>query len=178
MGAKRHIPLATEARIALLPATVTAPATAPAGVSLPPIIAGRIPRRVMPHRLVLWLALSAPLDLRLSLYRAGESAPFLTEDFACATATQVCIGKNAFVRLNDLQPAGPLPVNELLEYDLRLTAADGGDGARRGEPLFLRSVLRCCRVGLDCGWVDRRVACATRTSPAPAGTAPAGYPVH
>ena len=99
---------------------------------LPAIIAGPIPRRVTPNRIVLWLALSAPLDLRLELYRAGDSAPLLSQALPNATAAQVRIGKHAFVRLIDLQPAEPLPADELLEYDLRVTAADGPPGAGEG----------------------------------------------
>ncbi|WP_462328939.1 alkaline phosphatase D family protein [Thiohalocapsa halophila] len=106
--------------------------TAPAA-ALPPIIAGPIARRVTSSRLVLWLALSAPLDLRLYLYRAGEAAPLLTADFPSATAEQVRLGRHAFVRLIDLQPAEPLPVDELLEYDLRVTPAD--DQGSPGELL-------------------------------------------
>jgi len=94
---------------------------------LPPIIAGPILRRVTPNRLVLWLALSAPLDLRLHLYRAGDGAPLLTADFPSATA-QVRIGTHAFVRLIELRPAEPLPVDELLEYDLRVITPDGERG--------------------------------------------------
>ncbi|WP_295541462.1 alkaline phosphatase D family protein [uncultured Thiohalocapsa sp.] len=95
---------------------------------LPPIIAGPIPRRIGPDRIVLWLALSAPLDLRLCIYRAGDGAPLLAADSPAATATQVRVGTHAFVRLIDLQPPAPLPVDELLEYDLRVTTAHGEQG--------------------------------------------------
>ena len=85
-------------------------------------------RRVTPERLVIWLVLSEPVDLRLDLYRAGAAKPFLTEDFPGATAAQVRIGEHAFVRLLDLKPAEPLPADELLEYDLRVMAAGGEQG--------------------------------------------------
>lgn len=92
---------------------------------LPPVIAGPIPRRVTPDRLVLWLALSEPLDLQLCLYRAGVAAPFLTQDFPAGRTEVVRIGAHAYVRLIDLQPDWPLPADVLLEYDLRVTTSDG-----------------------------------------------------
>ena len=92
---------------------------------IPPIIAGPIPRRVTPHRLVFWLVLRASLDLRLSLYRAGEAEPFLDLELPANSATQVRIGRSAFVRLLDVSLGHALPTDLLLEYDLRLSLPDG-----------------------------------------------------
>ncbi len=117
--------LTGHARIAAVRLTALQAAT---NTPLPPIIAGPIPRRVTPSRLVLWLVLTEPLDLRIALYRAGHQAPLLSADLPAATAHQVRVGVHAFVRLIDLQPARPLPTDEQLEYDLRAVTADGEQG--------------------------------------------------
>ena len=100
---------------------------------------------------MLWLALSAPLDLRLYLYRAGEATLLLTADFPSATAEQVRLGQHAFVRLIDLQPTAPLPVDELLEYDLRVTPADA-----EGSPGELLTKLWLYGTSAPLNWLTRR----------------------
>lgn len=64
--------------------------------------------------------LTEPLDLRRCPYRAGDAEPFLTADCPGNAPAQERIGRHALVPLIDLQPAEPLPVDALLEYDLRV----------------------------------------------------------
>lgn len=102
--------------------------------SLAPILAGPILRRLTPRRLVIWLASSEPLDLRLCLYDRGSQTPFLTREFQGQQLQHLRIGERAFVQLIDLRPEQPLPVDRILEYDLFQLGAQGERGLRELLP--------------------------------------------
>jgi hypothetical protein len=99
-----------------------------AAPELPDVLAGPILRRLTPQRLVLWLAASRPLTLRLQLFEEpGEPA---TRDIELTAEHRrvLAFGAHAHVHLIDiaLQPA--LPEGCVIGYDLLI----GGTGA--GQP--------------------------------------------
>lgn len=94
---------------------------------LPDIIAGPILRRLTEDRLVLWMAASRPLEVRLCLYRHGDGQCLFSGDAALFSPEPVKIGKQAYIYLIDYKPDIPFPENELLEYDLLI---DSGEGER------------------------------------------------
>jgi hypothetical protein len=68
------------------------------------------------------------MALRLSLFRQGEGEPFLDEKFDGDSMRRIRIGDRAFIQLIELNPPVPLPVDEVLEYDLRLDTPQGERG--------------------------------------------------
>ncbi|WP_343230581.1 hypothetical protein [Salinicola acroporae] len=81
---------------------------------LPDILAGPILRRAAPRRLVLWLAASRPLELRLTLLSAAAS---WTYPLASAT-TRLEVGSHAHLHLIDLELDSALPQDVRIAYDL------------------------------------------------------------
>ncbi len=96
--------------------------------SLSPIIAGPILRRTTPRQVVIWLATSEPIELHACLFRRGEDTPFLSVQIGTDSLQRIRIGERAFVQLIDLRPTEPLPVEVVLEYDLRLETPQGDAG--------------------------------------------------
>ncbi|WP_227370231.1 alkaline phosphatase family protein [Halomonas sp. M20] len=92
---------------------------------LPDVLAGPILRRVETRRLVLWLAATRPLTLRLVLH------PDHLEPRSIALDKTLCrcvpIGRHAYVHLIDVALDTPLPQDVVTGYDLRIAQSDGGD---------------------------------------------------
>lgn len=87
-------------------------------VQLVEIIAGPILRRVTRDRLVLWLATSKPVDIRLCLYRHEDGQCFFSGDISEFSPQPVQIGAQAYIYLIDYKAKEPFPEEVLLEYDL------------------------------------------------------------
>ena len=86
----------------------------------PLVLAGPILRLVTPQRLVLWLALSRPVRVRLDLDGAAiESRRFLLEPGAPG-CRQLSAGTRLHYLLIDVALAGPLPTERWIGYDLAL----------------------------------------------------------
>ena len=85
--------------------------------SLPPILAGPILRRLTKERMVLWLATSRPLDITLCIYHHQQKTCLFQGSVADFSPAPIRIGEHAYIYLIDYQPADPLPVEELLEYE-------------------------------------------------------------
>ncbi len=80
------------------------------------VIAGPVLRRVEPERLVIWLMMTEPLDLRLTLSCDGELLQSCELD-----AQQVWtlrLGEHCWLRLIDFRPDTALPQQRLIHYDL------------------------------------------------------------
>jgi hypothetical protein len=92
---------------------------------LPLIVAGPILRRLTPDQVVLWLVTSRAIEAHIRLFIEGKtvfSMPIKASD-QC-----VRVGKRAFIYLLDCRPDEPLPVETLVEYDLRIATQDGEMG--------------------------------------------------
>ncbi|MGP9498557.1 alkaline phosphatase D family protein [Halomonas sp. AOP43-D1-4] len=90
--------------------------------ALPDVLVGPLLRRISPTRLVLWLVATRPLDMSLVLFPGGsnEQRFHLNDHHQCLP-----IGRHAFIHLIDLRLPQALPIDERIEYDLRLQAATG-----------------------------------------------------
>ncbi len=93
-------------------------------ISVPPVLAGPILRRATPSRVALWLALSAPANVRVTL-SVGSEVIFNTElnaDSECYTLLKV--GAKLNYMLLDLSLAEPLPEDCWISYQVDLKFAD------------------------------------------------------
>ncbi len=87
-------------------------------MSLPAILAGPILRRVTPTEVVIWLCTSRPLEPTPALYLAGNDEPLAEQVPDPTRHRRIRIGEHAFVHLLRWSPADPLPLDQLVEYDL------------------------------------------------------------
>ncbi|MCQ4312177.1 alkaline phosphatase family protein [Pseudomonas stutzeri] len=120
-------------------------AVSQAPLSLPPVLAGPLLRRLEADRLVLWLVGSEPLKLRLELHPDGEAPR--TRSLEGDACRYLRIGTAAWLHLIDVHLDSPLPCDQLIEYDLLIIRNDSEqrvadwapqliyDGARR--PAFV-----------------------------------------
>ena len=115
---------------------------------LPEVLAGPMLRRTTRDEVCVWLATSVPAAVAVEVGRAGPSG--LDEVLARADAVSVTYGPHLHVHLARARPAEPLPVGELLAYDVMLEtvagdpaaadtagAGEGGAGPRRLADLGL-----------------------------------------
>ena len=77
---------------------------------------------------MIWLATAQPIEFQVCLYRQGSELPFLVEPIDGDSAQRIRIGKWAFVQLIDLRIKEPLPVEVVLEYELRVETPQGEMG--------------------------------------------------
>ena len=82
---------------------------------LPEVLAGPLLRRLEPHRLLFWLVASKPLSLELKLYPPEHPSRSIGLEPFCKVLP---IGAHAFIYLIDVTLAEPLPVDQLIGYDL------------------------------------------------------------
>ena len=101
--------------------------------ALPPVLAGPLLRRLEPTRLVLWLVGSRALALTLRLQGVGDIR------LDAGQCTVIAVGAHAYVHLIDVQLEGPLPHDELIEYDVLVEGAGIADWA----PHLLYGAARC-----------------------------------
>lgn len=104
------------------------PSPAPSNTyaSLPLVLAGPLLRRLEAGRLVLWLVASEPLSLRLMLQPEGEAPVSLAVEGKCSR--QLRMGTSAWLHLIDLHLDSPLPVDQMIEYDVLIQR----DGQQQG----------------------------------------------
>lgn len=88
-------------------------------ISLPPVLAGPLLRRLEPTRVVLWLVGSRELSLTLRLQGVGD-IPLDSEK-----CTVIAVGRHAFVHLIDVQLESALPCDTFIDYDLLIYDAIG-----------------------------------------------------
>lgn len=88
--------------------------------TLPPVLAGPLLRRVEPGRLVFWLVASRPLALALVLQSAAHALQRVIQldETRCQ---RLLIGRYAVLHLVDVALDEALPVDCLIEYDLRIS---------------------------------------------------------
>src|SRR5690606_41688108 len=94
--------------------------------TLPPVLAGPLLRRVEPGRLVFWLVASRPLALALVL-QSGAHALQRVIQLDETRCQRLPIGRYAVLHLVDVALDEALPVDCLIEYDLRIS----GEGDRQ-----------------------------------------------
>src|SRR5690606_28679964 len=94
--------------------------------TLPPVLAGPLLRRVEPGRLVFWLVASRPLVLALVL-QSGAHAQQRVIQLDGTGCQRLPIGRYAVLHLVDVTLDEALPVDCLIEYDLRIS----GEGLDR-----------------------------------------------
>ncbi|WP_199911565.1 metallophosphoesterase family protein [Dongshaea marina] len=89
---------------------------------IPLLIAGPIIRRTSPSQLCLWLVTAKPCTPRLEIFLANRDAPTMTLDHQ-----QLPVGEHAYIQLLNYQfdEATPLPEDERIEYDLKLSHDSG-----------------------------------------------------
>ena len=88
--------------------------------TLPPVLAGPLLRRVEPGRLVFWLVASRPLVLALVL-QSGAHAQQRVIQLDETRCQRLPIGRYAVLHLVDVTLDEALPVDCLIEYDLRIS---------------------------------------------------------
>ncbi|WP_375122659.1 alkaline phosphatase D family protein [Pseudomonas sp. LW8] len=88
-------------------------------ISLPPVLAGPLLRRLEPTRVVLWLVGSRELSLTLRLQGVGD-IPLDSQK-----CTVIAVGRHAFVHLIDVQLESALPCDTFIAYDLLIDDAIG-----------------------------------------------------
>lgn len=89
--------------------------------ALPDILAGPLLRRLEPTRLVLWLAASRPLRLRLCLQPDGAEERLVDLQAYCR---QLPVGRHAVLHLIDLPLEQTLPCDVRIDYDLLIEQPD------------------------------------------------------
>jgi len=92
--------------------------------TLPAVLAGPLLRRLEPQRLVLWLAASRPLPLRLQLSHAchdGHDRLEYTLELDDSRCQRLPIGHHAWLHLIDIRLEEALPFDSLIQYDLQIT---------------------------------------------------------
>ncbi|WP_106477637.1 alkaline phosphatase D family protein [Phytohalomonas tamaricis] len=87
--------------------------------TLPDVLAGPLLRRLMPDRIVLWLAGSKPLTLRLSLFDADDQ-PFFDQTLDASHCRTLPVGKYAFTHLIDISLDCALKEDAVFGYDLAI----------------------------------------------------------
>ena len=92
--------------------------------TLPPVLAGPLLRRVAADRLVLWLVASRPLQLSLVVESAAHGLQ-LVVPLEGETCQQLSFGRDAVLHLIDVPLQESLPVDCLIEYDLRIDGQSG-----------------------------------------------------
>lgn len=115
--------------------------------TLPDVLAGPLLRRLEPTRLVLWLVGSRELTLTLRLPLLGDIA------LDASRCQVIAVGTHAFIHLIDVPLDTALPQDQVIDYDLLITQADGTSspiaewaphllyGAAAGPNFVLRSRL-------------------------------------
>jgi hypothetical protein len=103
----------------------------PLSTELPAILAGPVLRRLSPDRILIWLVTSQPLVMTLSVQPEGgsHSRHGLSDGDAEAGKGRgqiLSIGRHAHVQLLDYALPQPLPVDQLISYDL-LWTDDAGE---------------------------------------------------
>lgn len=88
---------------------------------LPAVIAGPLLRRLESTRLLFWLVTSKPLSLELRLYPQEQKPRRIGLEPFCQALP---IGAHAFVYLIDVPLDEPLPVDQVIGYDLLVGAAE------------------------------------------------------
>lgn len=86
---------------------------------LPLVLAGPVLRRLEPQRLAIWLVAAEPLHAQF----------VCTASEAQVDCQVVAVGKQAFIHLLDIHFSGPLPCNQLLDYDLLINGRGIADWA-------------------------------------------------
>ncbi|MFJ4197283.1 alkaline phosphatase D family protein [Pseudomonas sp. NPDC089534] len=81
-------------------------------LTLPPVLAGPLLRRLEPSRMVMWLVGTRPLSLTLRLEGVGDIPLDGTK------CTVVPVGTRAFIHLIDVALEEPLPCDTRIGYDL------------------------------------------------------------
>ncbi|PKH77324.1 hypothetical protein CXF97_25455 [Pseudomonas sp. Choline-02u-1] len=81
-------------------------------ISLPPVLAGPLLRRLEPTRVVLWLVATRELSLTLRLQGVGDIP------LDAQKCTVIAVGRHAFVHLIDVQLESALPCDTRIDYDL------------------------------------------------------------
>jgi hypothetical protein len=93
-------------------------------LSLPPVLAGPILRRVTPNKVALWLALSAPAEVRVSLV-VGDEVIFNQELNPNSQGyTLLSVGAKLHYLLVDLSITEPLPEDVWISYQVELNFAE------------------------------------------------------
>ncbi|RUR29019.1 alkaline phosphatase D family protein [Vreelandella nanhaiensis] len=90
--------------------------------TLPDVLVGPLLRRISPTRLVMWLVATRPLIMSLVLNpgASNEQRFSLSGHHQCLP-----IGRRGFIHLIDLRLPQALPVDERIEYDLRVQTTQG-----------------------------------------------------
>lgn len=87
---------------------------------LPEILAGPIVRRASPDLVYVWIATSIPLtNARVRLYDIEQGDSIMEFPSSCINHTDVELGDNLFVILFEVEPLDPLPLQQLIGYDIR-----------------------------------------------------------
>jgi len=106
-------------------------------ISLPPVLAGPLLRRLEPTRVVLWLVGSRELSLTLRLQGVGD-IPLDSEK-----CTVIAVGRHAFVHLIDVQLESALPCDTFIDYDLLI---DDAIGMAKWAPHLLYAGATCANL--------------------------------
>lgn len=104
---------------------------------LPAIIAGPVLRRLSPDRILVWLVSSLPLAFTLRLQSEGAVAPLQVVSEGHTTSQILPIGRHAQVQLLDFALPRPLPVDQVIHYDLTWTDEAGEQSLAAAMPELL-----------------------------------------
>ena len=86
--------------------------------SLPDIIAGPIVRHVAPQEITLWLVTTLSCGFQVKLSHRESQEVIFDGQLSESQATQIQVGKHAFVTLLHLEFEDPLQYNVLIDYDI------------------------------------------------------------
>lgn len=105
------------------------PTSLPRSTEFPLVLAGPILRRLEPQRLAIWLVASEILStsLVLSFERDGHrvTQEIVLNERQCRTLS---VGRHAHLHLLDVTLQSPLPLDTVIEYDVRVHCADTSVG--------------------------------------------------
>ncbi|KKO06655.1 hypothetical protein LCGC14_0064630 [marine sediment metagenome] len=110
-----------------MPDDLTVPPVIPSDTALPPVLSGPVLRHVTNQRLVLWLAGSSQLALRLRLTGADGTEVLFDQRLAEGDVHGIRIGEHAYLYLVDLALDAALPLDTRIGYDVGVTAEGGAE---------------------------------------------------
>ena len=100
---------------------------------LPRVLAGPILRRLLPDRLVIWMATTVPADVQITLKTAEKTDQSMTLALGSAGLGHLKAAARLHYLMIDLVLPESLPQDQWVSYDLALRFADDAEGEWQGH---------------------------------------------